>query len=78
MEKTVIFTAESIHQQIELLKARYPSLDVVRSDTLAVQLHGTLPVHRSHSGFVVNKQYPLQFRSLFRVIYTSHEMEEKI
>lgn len=59
MEKTVIFTAESIDRQIELLKAKYPSLDVVRSDTLTVQLHGTLPVHRSHSGFVVNKQYTI-------------------
>ncbi len=59
MEKSVIFTADSIQPQIDLLRERYPSLDVVQSDTLTVQLHGTLPVHRSHSGFVVNKQYTI-------------------
>lgn len=57
MEKSIIFSPETVASQIELLKQKYPAMEVVYADSSSVQLHGRLHVHRSYQGFILNRTY---------------------
>lgn len=55
----MIFSLESISEQLDLLIDSYPELHVVKSDEQCVQLHGKIFVYRTICEFTLRKNYEI-------------------
>lgn len=55
----MIFTVDTVKQQLTQLLLEYPDLEIVHSDSREVRLHGQILVFRTYNDFTLRKAYTL-------------------
>ena len=55
----MIFTVDTVKQQLTQLLLEYPNLEIVHSDSSLVRLHGQIMVFRTYNNFTLRKAYSL-------------------